>query len=141
MRMDSFVRELRYAFRSLSRTPAFSIAAVLALGIGGSSAIFSVLESVVLKPLPVPEPDRLMRLYEVLPGARPGPWSDPDYLDFARENEAFQSTAEIYALRVAMTGRGGPAMLSAAQVSSTFFATVKVHPAIGRGLVTDEDYD
>src|ERR1041384_3481374 len=108
MQMDSFVRELRYAFRSLSRTPAFSIAAVLALalGIGGSSAIFSVLESVVLKPLPVPEPDRLMRLYEVLPGARPCPWSDPDYLDFARENEAFQSTAEIYALRVAMTGRG-----------------------------------
>jgi len=141
--MDGLVRELRYAFRGLARTPAFSAAAILALalGIGGSSAIFSVLENVLLKPLPVPEPDRLMRLYEVLPNARPGPWSDPDYLDLARENEAFESTAEIYAQRVTMTGRGGPVMLSAAHVSSTFFATVKVHPALGRGLTAEEDYD
>jgi putative ABC transport system permease protein len=141
--MDSFVRELRYAFRALSRTPAFSAAAVLALalGIGGSTAIFSVLENVLLKPLPVPEPGRLMRLYEVLENARPGPWSDPDYLDLARENEAFESTAEIYAARVIMTGRGSPVMLSAAKVSSSFFATVKVHPALGRGLTAEEDYD
>src|SRR3954465_1095151 len=141
--MDSFVRELRYAFRSLSRTPAFSAAAVLALalGIGGSSAIFSVLENIVLKPLPVPEPGRLMRLYEVLENARPGPWSHADYLDLARENEAFESTAEIYPTRVTMTGRGGPVMLSAAKVSSGFFATVKVHPVLGRGLAAEEDYD
>src|SRR5437868_1651943 len=141
--MDGFVRELRYAFRGLLRTPAFSAAAVLALalGIGGSSAIFSVLENVLLKPLPVPEPGRLMRLYEVLENARPGPWSHADYLDLARENEAFESTAEIYSTRVTMTGRGGPVMLSAAKVSSTFFATVKVHPALGRGLAAEEDYD
>src|SRR4051812_8022858 len=141
--MDSFVRELRYAFRSLSRTPAFSAAAVLALalGIGGSSAIFSVLENIVLKPLPVPEPGRLMRLYEVLENARPGPWSHADYLDLARENEAFESTAEIYPTRVTMTGRGGPVMLRAAKLSSSFFATVKVHPALGRGLTAEEDYD
>ncbi|MFN2546910.1 MAG: ABC transporter permease, partial [Myxococcales bacterium] len=141
--MESFVRELRYAFRTLSRTPAFSAAAVLALalGIGGSSAIFSVLENVLLKPLPVPEPGRLMRLYEVLENARPGPWSHADYLDLARENEAFESTAEIYPTRVTMTGRGGPVMLSAAKVNSSFFATVKVHPALGRGLAAEEDYD
>jgi|SRR5690348_11272049 len=116
--MDGFVRELRYALRALARTPAFSAAVILALalGIGGSSAIFSVLENVVLKPLPVPEPDRLMRLYEVLLNARPGPWSNADYLDLARENEAFESTAEILTTRVSMTGRGGPVMLSAAKV-------------------------
>src|SRR5690348_17834510 len=137
--MESFFRELRYAFRSLSRTPAFTAAAVLALalGIGGSSAIFSVLENVILKPLPVPEPGRLMRLYEVLENARPGPWSDPDYLDLARENEAFESTAEIYAIRPTMTGRGGPVTVPAARVSSTFFATVKVHPALGRGFTAE----
>src|SRR3954470_24770638 len=141
--MDSFVRELRYAFRSLSRTPAFSAAAVLALalGIGGSSAIFSVLENIVLKPLPVPEPGRLMRLYEVLENARPGPWSHADYLDLARENEAFESTAEIYPTRITMTGRGGPGMLSAAKVSSGFFPPVRVHPVLGRGLTAEEDYD
>jgi len=141
--MDSIVREIRYALRSLSRTPAFSAAAVLALalGIGGSSAIFSVLENVLLKPLPVPEPGRLMRLYEVQLDARRVPWSHADYLDLARENEAFESTAEIYPTRVSMTGRGGPLMLRAAKVSSTFFATVKVHPALGRGLTAEEDYD
>src|SRR3954468_1858130 len=141
--MDSFVRELRYAFRSLSRTPAFSAAAVLALalGIGGSSAIFSVLENIVLKPLPVPEPGRLMGLHEGLEKPGPGPWSHADYLDLARENEAFESTAEIYPTRVTMTGRGGPVMLSAAKVSSGFFATVKVHPVLGRGLAAEEDYD
>jgi predicted permease len=141
--MDSLVREVRYALRSLSRTPAFSAAAVLALalGIGGSSAIFSVLENIVLKQLPVPEPGRLVRLYEVLLDARRAPWSHADYLDLARENEAFESTAELYPNRVSMTGRGGPVMVRAARVSSSFFATVKVHPALGRGLTAEEDYD
>jgi putative ABC transport system permease protein len=141
--MDSIVREVRYALRTLSRTPAFSAAVVLALalGIGGSTAIFSVLQHVLLKPLPVPEPDRLMRLYEVLDNARPGPWSNADYLDLARENEAFESTAQIRTTRVSMTGRGGPVTLLAAKVSATFFATVKVYPALGRGLTAEEDND
>jgi hypothetical protein len=64
--MESFARDIRYALRVFSRSPGFTAAAVLAmaLGVGGSSAIFSVLDSVVLRPLSAPEPDRLLRVYE-----------------------------------------------------------------------------
>ncbi|MCA1829357.1 MAG: ABC transporter permease, partial [Myxococcales bacterium] len=138
-----FVREIRYAIRALSRSPGFTAAAVvaLALGIGGSSAIFSVLENVVLKPLPVPEPNRLMRLYEVFPGDKNDSWSTLDYLDMAKENAGFESVVSIRPMRVSMTGRSGPLTLPAAKVNSTFFATVKVNPALGRGLASDEDLE
>ena len=141
--MDSFARELRYAARSLARSPGFSAAAILALalGIGGSSAIFSVLENVALKPLSIPEPERLVRLYEVLPSSPNEPWATADYLDLARENASFEATASIRAARLSMTGKAGPMQVVAAKVSSTLFATLKVHPALGRGLTRDEDVE
>ncbi|MFL5309390.1 MAG: hypothetical protein ACJ79H_02940 [Myxococcales bacterium] len=95
--MDTLLQDLRYAIRTLARSPGFTAAAVvaLALGVGGSSAIFSVLEGVVLRPLAAPQPEHLVRLYETVPGNAQwhdrNPYSTLDYLDVAKENGAFES--------------------------------------------------
>jgi putative ABC transport system permease protein len=152
--MDALLQDLRYGLRTLARSPGFTAAAVvaLALGVGGSSAIFSVLEGVVLRPLAAPQPDQLVRLFEVLPG---GPRSREvagasagrsrisyptlDYLDLAKENGAFESVAGLQNARLSMTVGSGPEQLSAAKVTASFFATLKIYPALGRGFASETD--
>src|SRR5205823_8050449 len=99
--MDSVLQDLKYALRTLGRAPAFTTAAVLAiaLGVGGSSAMFSVLEAVVLRPIAAPEPDRLVRLYEGSPAGDHGPWSIADFLDLTKENNSFEAVAAIRSWR------------------------------------------
>ena len=149
--MDTLLQDLRYALRTLARSPGFTAAAViaLALGTGGSSAIFSVLEGVALRPLAAPQPDQLVRLYETTPGTGPNstapnsnrnPYSIPDYLDLAKENGAFETTAAFQGTRLAMTVASGPEQLPAAKVTASFFATLKVHPVLGRGFAAETDY-
>src|SRR5437763_3082361 len=144
--MDTLLQDLRYALRTLARSPGFTAAAViaLALGIGGSSAIFSVLEGVALRPLAAPQPDQLVRLYETTPGTAPGSdrnsYSTFDYLDVAKENGAFESTAAYQSTRLSMTVASGPEQLPAAKVTGSFFATLKVHPVLGRGFAAETDY-
>jgi len=144
--MDTLLQDLRYALRTLARSPGFTAAAVvaLALGVGGSSAIFSVLEGVVLRPLAVPQPEQLVRLYETVPGDSPGhdrnPYSTLDYIDLAKENGAFESVAAVQISRLSMTVASGPEQLPAAKVTASFFATLKVHPALGRGFAAETDY-
>jgi len=143
--MDTLLQDLRYAIRTLARSPGFTAAAVvaLALGVGGSSAIFSVLEGVVLRPLAAPQPEQLFRLYETVPGDAPGhdrnPYSTLDYLDVAKENGAFESVAAFQNTRLSMTVGSGPEQLPAARVSASFFATLKVHPSLGRGFASEAD--
>jgi putative ABC transport system permease protein len=141
--MDTVLQDLKYAVRTLGRTPAFTAAAVLAiaLGVGGSSAMFSVLEGVVLRPLPAPHPERLTRVYEVGRDGYRGSWSVPDYFDFARENGSFESTAAVRRTTVNMTTDAGPAQIPGARVSSGFYATLGVHPAMGRGFTGEEDLE
>src|SRR3954468_14344635 len=139
--MDTVLQDLKYAVRTLGRTPAFTAAAILAiaLGVGGSSAMFSVLESVVLRPLAAPNPERLTRVYEVGREGYHGSWSVPDYLDFARENGSFEATAAVNRATVNMTTDAGPVQIPGARVSSGFFAALGVHPAMGRGFTAEED--
>ena len=144
--MDTLFQDLRYAIRTLARSPGFTAAAVvaLALGVGGSSAIFSVLEGVVLRPLAAPQPEQLVRLYETIPGDAPGhdrnPYSTLDYLDVAKESGAFESVAGFQNTRLSMTVGSGPEQLPAGKVTASFFATLKVHPALGRGFASGTDY-
>jgi putative ABC transport system permease protein len=139
--METALQDLKYAVRTLVRAPGFTVAAAfaLALGIGGSSAMFSVLESVVLRPLQAPHPERLARLYEVSQSEHQGPWSPLDYLDLEKENGSFEAVAAVHTSRVAMTLPAGPVQLPAARVTGSFFAALGVHPALGRGLSPDED--
>jgi predicted permease len=143
--MDTLLQDLRYAIRTLARSPGFTAAAVvaLALGVGGSSAIFSVLEGVVLRPFAAPQPEQLVRLYETVPGDAQwhdrNPYSTLDYLDVAKENGVFESVAAFQSTRLSMTVGSGPEQLPAGKVTASFFATLKVHPSLGRGFASETD--
>jgi putative ABC transport system permease protein len=133
---------LRLAARALLRAPGFTASAVLvlAIGVGGSTAVFSVLRGVVLRPLGMPQPEELVRVYERPAGldAR-WPFSGPDYFDLAKESSAFASVAGIRADRQTLTGHGSPVQLRVARITSSFFATLRVFPAFGGGPGVDED--
>jgi putative ABC transport system permease protein len=134
--------DLRLGLRSLLRAPGFSAAAVLilALGVAGSTAVFSVLRGVVLRQLGLPNPGELVRIYE-RPAGMDARWgfSGPDYFDVARENGAFASVAGIRPATYTLTGRGAPTQLRVARVTVSFFDTLEVRPAIGHGLGAGED--
>ena len=135
---------LRLALRGLLRAPGFTAAVVLVLGIGigGSTAVFSVLRGVVLRPLGLPQPEELVRVYE-RPAGTDARWSfsGPDFQDVAGESGAFASVAGIRAERQTMTGRGPPVQLRIARVSASFFPTLRAWPALGRALSAEEDAD
>jgi predicted permease len=125
---------LRLALRTLRRSPGFTIAGVLvlAIGVGGSTAVFSVLRSVILRQLAVPAPEQLVRLYELPAGIDAHwPFPGPDYFDVANESSAFQSVAGIRAERQTLTGRGTPITVRVARVTASFFPTLRVWPVLG----------
>ncbi len=134
--------KLRLAFRSLLRAPGFTAAGVLvlAIGIGGSTAVFSVLHGIVLRPLGFASPEQLVRVYE-RPAGIDARWSfsGPDFLDLAAESTAFQSVTNIRADRQTLTGHGPPAPVRIARVSVSFFAALRAWPAIGRAPAAEED--
>jgi len=134
--------KVRFALRTLSRAPGFTVAAVLALalGVGGSTAMFSVLRGVVLKPLAPPHPEELVRLYQRLAGSEARyPFSAPDYIDLAKGNGAFQSIAGIRAERQTLTGRRSPIQIRVARVTGSFFSILRQWPSIGRAPGAEED--
>ena len=136
------MNDLRIALRSLLRAPGFTASAVLvlALGVGASTAVFSVLRGVLLRPLGMPHPGELARLYERPAGTDARwPFSAPDYLDVANESSAFGSVAAIRPGQQTMTGRGSPTQLRVARVTASFFATLQRWSAVGRGPGADED--
>lgn len=134
------MHNLRLALRSLLRAPGFTASAVLvlAIGVGGSTAVFSVLRGVVLRPLGMPQPEELLRLYE-RPAGTDARWSfsGPDYFDVAKESGAFAAAAGIRADRQTLTGRGPPVPLRVARITASFFNTLKVFPAVGAGPSAD----
>jgi len=139
---DRFLRNLRHAFRSLSRSPGYCAAAILtlALGIGANTAIFTALEGVVLKPLPYREPDRLViaLLYNrSLKYATEV--SYPDFLDWRRDARSFQQIAAFMPAGFDLTGPGLPQHLDGYQVSSNFFSTLGVKLVTGYSFSPDSD--
>src|SRR3954451_9772929 len=139
--METLLADLRYALRTLGRSPGFTLAAALALalGIGGATAIFSVLDGVVLRPLPAPRSDDLLRLYEVPPDNDHVTYSTGDYLDIAREAKSFESVAGVWPARMNVTLEAGPVRIPTSYVTASFFSTLKVFPALGRALSPEED--
>jgi len=137
------MNNLRFALRALARAPGFTAAAVLvlAVGVGGSTAVFSVLRGVVLRPLGMPAPEQLVRIYE-RPAGRDLRWSfsGPDFVDLARESNAFESVAAIRPGAQTLTGRGVPVQIRVARVSASFFATLRIWPALGSALTADQDF-
>src|SRR6185369_3434531 len=136
-------RDARYALRSLRRSPAFTATAVLtiALGVGGTTAIFSIVDGVLLKPLPYAQPDRLVRLYEVNPsagGERNGV-SLPDVEDWRTRSKSFAAAAGYAELTQVLTGRGEPRELRATFITGDFFGVLGTPMLLGRSLDDDDE--
>src|SRR4051812_2777707 len=133
-------QDLHYALRRLVKAPSFTIIAVvtLALGIGANSAIFSVVNGILLKPLPYPESNRLVGVYHTTEGHR-AVMSGPNFSDIARSATTLESVAAVNTSRTILTGAGAPARLPSAAVSAALFSVLRVRPAYGRPFNADEN--
>src|SRR5262245_14396466 len=138
--MHQLRQDVRYSLRRLYKTPAFSVIAVitLALGIGANSAIFSVVNAVLLRQLPYPEADRLVGAYHVSDGHRTV-MSGPNFVDAAMHATSFENAAASRRDRVILTGEGEPVRLDTAEVSASLFNVLRVQPIRGRSFRADED--
>jgi len=144
--MNGLIQDFRYALRQLRKSPGFAAVAVitLALGIGFNTAIFSVVNAVLLRPLAFADASRLVRIWHVppeksFPGMTTFPVSAANYLDWERQTQVFDHMA-IYSYHgFTVTGGDKPEQLSAGAVSSGFFATLGVQPMVGRVLSPEED--
>ncbi|MBA2458966.1 MAG: ABC transporter permease [Gemmatimonadales bacterium] len=141
--MDALWLDLRYALRSLARSPGFAAVAALtlALGIGANTAIFSVVYSVLLRPLAYAEPERLISLRSAFAGngATDIPTSQPEYQDYLREVTALEDLAAVYPISINLTGLGEPQRIQAAVVSDNYFRLLGVKPVLGRDFTPEDD--
>jgi putative ABC transport system permease protein len=137
--MDTLGQDVRYALRRLVKSPGFTLVAVftLALGIGANSAIFSVVDAVLLKPLPYHEPERLVALYHLSEGGR-APMSGPNFTDLRKLSDTLTDAAALSRYRTILTGRGEPVRLDAAEISAGLFDLLGVRPLLGRTFSDDD---
>ena len=139
--MGGFWQDLKYAVRTLAKSPGFSLVVVLtlALGIGANTAIFSVVNGVLLRPLPYPNPGQLVSVYTVLPNQPKFSVSVADFKDFMARQSVFSSAA-LYAQRdLDLTSDGVPMHLSGMGVSNGYFETLGYRPALGRDFASSDD--
>ena len=141
--MENPVRAVRYAFRQFRLSPVFTAAAVLtlALGIGANSAIFSVIDAVLLKPLPYPAGDRLMALFEINPREKiyRGQVAPVRIEEWNRFSKSFNGIAGAYTESMAEVSGSLPERLVVGRVSPRFFGVLGTHPLAGRGFSPEED--
>ena len=142
--IETFAQDVRHAFRLMRRDPAFTLTALatLALGIGLNTAIFSVAYGVLWRPLPYPDPDRLIMISSAQQtpiGVKMfGPWAPVSYEGLRTRATTLESLAAYDTIDAELTGRGEPEQVPAVQVSPNFFATLGVSPARGRAFLTGD---
>ena len=136
-----FLQDLRYGLRRLAKSPGFTAVAILtlALGIGANTAIFSVVNGVLISPLPFRNADRIVSLFQDLPDFRKGSFSYPNFLDWQRDNRSFESMAAYRWANGTITDAGQPENVSARSVSAAFFPILGVSPILGRNFTTEDD--
>lgn len=141
--MHPILDDLRRALRSLLKSPGFTALAVLilALGIGANAAIFSLVDRVLLQPLPYPDSDRLVAVWGAVPvrDRSDNPLSAPDFLDWQRDAGQVEGMAALGNAALSLTGEQEPEEVPTARVSWNFFQVVGVHPALGRDFLPEED--
>jgi predicted permease len=136
-----FLQDVRYGFRTLKNSPGFTIVAVLtvALGIGANSAIFSVINGVLLKPLPYREPDRLVRVFTTFPSFPEFPMNPHDFLDYREQNRVFDDFALYVRDDLQFAKAERPERLTGIRVSSGFFRLLGWQPMLGRTFTLNEE--
>ena len=141
--MNTLLQDIRFGLRMLLKSPSVSIVATiaLALGIGANTAIFSVVNAVLLRPLPFPNPESLVALFEtdLQRGLQRGTHSYPNFFDIRSQNTAFERVSTYRSGDYIMTGRGEPARLQGAIVTSDLLPLLGVQPMLGRMFLPDED--
>lgn len=140
--MNGLLQDLRYGFRMLARKPGVTVVvlATLALAIGATTAIFSVVYGVMLRSLPYPKPDQIMSLREVAADGHLMNFADPNFHDLRAQNHTLAAMASGYEDQVTVSGGSGPARVSVALFSSDFFKVMGVGPVLGRTFSADETH-
>jgi predicted permease len=142
--LETIGQDLHYALRSLRRSPGFTAVAILALalGLGATTAVFTIVNGTLLRPLPFPDPERLLLIsYE----PRTGPFdngpglSDRHYLEFQHQNQAFEDVATFSGNSVTIAGAGDAVRVPAATVTSSVFSVLRVNPTMGRVFMPQEE--
>ncbi len=138
--IETLWQDLKFALRMFAKRPAFSAAAIasLALGIGASTAIFSVVDGVLLKPLPYPEPDRVVQVREVSAKGNQMPVAEPNFVDLHDRSRSFDALAVYGGGVVSVAGGSEPVRTKVAAVSADFFRVMGVRPFAGREFSADE---
>jgi predicted permease len=139
--METVLQDLRYGLRTLVRSPAFAMIAVLtlALGIGANTAMFSIVNGVLLRPLPYSESDRLLKLYTSMPQFRQASVSYPNFLDWQRRSRSFEQMAAYRTDSFNLTGQDSPERLRGMMASAAMFPALGLQPIVGRVFTPDED--
>ena len=134
-------QDLRYGVRVLAKSPGFSLIAILtlALGIGANTAIFSVVNGVLLNPLPFHDPNQLVSMFQEIPNFKNGSISYPNFLDWRRMNTTFAGMAAYRSTGFNLSGNGEPERLHGEMISAGFFEILGVTPIMGRTFSADED--
>ena len=136
--LSSIGQDLRYALRGLRQRPGFAAVVVLtlALGIGANAAIFSVVNGILLRPLPFAAPDRLVQLRHEEPLYSV---SEPEFFDYRRDAKAFSHLAAWAPTEVSLTGVDEPERVPALRVTDDYFAALGIAPALGRAFTAEEE--
>jgi predicted permease len=139
--LETLWSDIRFGLRMLRKNPGFTAVALatLALGIGGNTAIFSIVNGVLLNPLPFPQPDRLVTLHESKPNFEQGSISYPNFLDWQRDNRTFSSMAVARRYAFSLTGKGEAEQVNAEFVTADFFPLLGVNPILGRTFTQSEE--
>jgi predicted permease len=143
--IEIVAKDLRFALRMQRKSPGFTAVAVLtlALGIGANTSLFTVINGVLLNPLPYPHPDQVVTMAGWFPGFGPGfgegPISYPDFLDWVRLNRTFSALAAYRPESFNLTGQGDAEQVTAMGVSASFFSLLGVNPILGRDFSSAED--
>ncbi len=139
--LETLLSDVRYGIRMMARSPGFTIIAILtlALGIGANTAIFSVVNGVLLNPLPFPQPEQLVSLSESKPNFATGSISYLNFRDWQRNNHTFSAMAISRSLSFSLTGSGEAEQLKAELLSSDYFSLLGVKPVLGRMFAPGED--
>ncbi len=139
--MEAFWNDVKFGVRVLLRRPGFTLVAILtlALGIGANTALFSLVNGILLEPLRFPQANQLVTLYQHKPAFEYGSISDPNFQDWQRDNQSFQSIAGFRDDDFSLTGLGESQRIDGVMVSANFFPTLGVNPVIGRNFDPQQD--
>jgi len=139
--MNTLLQDIRYGIRTLMKTPGFTAIAILtlALGIGANSALFSVVNGVLLNPLPYPEPNQLISVYARTSEFGTSSITFLNFLDWQKDNHSFTGIAAHRGENYFLTGTGEGERVRGYMVSAEFFDVLGVNPILGRNFTTEED--